>query len=132
MTHDEAAQWVKKAHSDWADEVAASWAVTTQSGLVGRMTLKLHLDDGWAEAAYWVLPAARGQGIAPRALRIASRWAFERAGLHRVEVEHSTLNPASCRAAMKAGFVLEGTKRSHGLHTDGFHDMHLHALVNMT
>jgi [ribosomal protein S5]-alanine N-acetyltransferase len=132
MTPDEAVQWVTKAHADWADEIAASWAVTTQAGLVGRMTLKLHLDDGWAEAAYWVLPAARGRGIASLALCIASRWAFELAGLHRVELEHSTLNHASCRAATKAGFVLEGTKRHHGLHTDGFHDMHLHALINRT
>jgi RimJ/RimL family protein N-acetyltransferase len=75
--------------------------------------------------------AARGRGNASQALRRASRWAFEVAGLHRVELEHSTRNVASCRAAIKAGFEPEGTKRCHGLHVDGFHDMHLHALVSL-
>jgi RimJ/RimL family protein N-acetyltransferase len=35
-------------------------------------------------------------------------------------------NTASCRVAGKAGFRLEGTLRSALLHTDGWHDMHLH------
>ena len=31
--------------------------------------------------------------------------------------------------AAKAGFALEGTKRSALLHADGWHDMHLHARI---
>jgi RimJ/RimL family protein N-acetyltransferase len=57
---------------------------------------------------------------------VVSRWAFA-FGLHRIEVHHSTRNPASCRVAERAGYPLEGTKRSQALHTDGWHDMHLHA-----
>jgi RimJ/RimL family protein N-acetyltransferase len=30
-------------------------------------------------------------------------------GLHRLELIHVTLNPASCRAATQAGFAAEGT-----------------------
>jgi ribosomal-protein-alanine N-acetyltransferase len=48
-------------------------------------------------------------------------------GLHRIELNHSTLNTASCRIAAKAGFGYEGTTREQGLHGDGWHDMHLHA-----
>ena len=51
-------------------------------------------------------------------------------GLHRIELEHSTLNKASCRVAVKAHYLAEGTKRSSGLHADGWHDMHQHAQVN--
>jgi RimJ/RimL family protein N-acetyltransferase len=36
---------------------------------------------------------------------------------------------ASCRAAEKAGYPAEGTRRSAALHPDGWHDMHVHALV---
>lgn len=45
---------------------------------------------------------------------------------------HSTLNPASCRVAEKAGFALEGTRREAALHADGHHDMHLHARIDTT
>jgi RimJ/RimL family protein N-acetyltransferase len=52
---------------------------------------------------------------------------FQSVGLNRIELNHSTLNTASCRIAHKAGFRYEGTKRRHLLHMDGWHDMHLHA-----
>jgi RimJ/RimL family protein N-acetyltransferase len=84
------------------------------------------LADGLATIGYWVVSAARGRGIAPRALVTVTDWAIQKLGLHRLELEHSTRNPASCRVAEKAGYSLESTKRSQGLHADGWHDMHLH------
>jgi RimJ/RimL family protein N-acetyltransferase len=56
-------------------------------------------------------------------------WAFDEVGFHRLELDHSTSNAASCRVATKAGFVPEGTKRSQALHLDGWHDMHADGLV---
>lgn len=50
-------------------------------------------------------------------------------GLHRIEVDHSTRNTASCRVAERAGYRVEGTKRSQALHADGWHDMHQHARI---
>jgi ribosomal-protein-alanine N-acetyltransferase len=91
---------------------------------------RLDLDQGEGEAAYWVLPPARGRGVATRALRAVTDWMFTYVGLHRVYLEHSTRNEASCRVATGAGFVAEGTRRSACLHLDGWHDMHLHARVN--
>jgi ribosomal-protein-alanine N-acetyltransferase len=51
----------------------------------------------------------------------------DRDGFHRLELTHSLANAASCRVAHKVGYRLEGTLRQHGLHADGWHDMHLHA-----
>jgi len=51
-------------------------------------------------------------------------------GLHRLELTHSVANAASCRVALRAGFVLEGTRRAEGLRTDGWHDMHLPARID--
>jgi RimJ/RimL family protein N-acetyltransferase len=84
---------------------------------------------GIGELAYWVVPSARGRGVAPRAVEAVSGWAFSVLGLHRLELLHSVYNLASCRAAEKAGFVAEGTLRGQGRHTDGWHDMHLHGRV---
>ncbi|MFC7484563.1 GNAT family N-acetyltransferase [Luedemannella flava] len=65
----------------------------------------------------------------PRALTALSAWTLGPAGFHRLYLEHSTRNGASCRVATKAGFALEGTQRSAAVHADGRHDMHLHARI---
>ena len=132
MTLSEAEGWVVAANRDWIEETAASWAVTTLGGkLTGRMTLgAINLKGGSADVRYWVLPGARGRGIASRALNVLTLWAGNDLGLHRLELEHSTRNPASCRVAEKAGYALEGTRRSQLLHDDGWHDMHLHARLS--
>ena len=96
--------------------------------VLGRVSLKsLDLVDGTAEVAYWVVPAARGAGTGTAAVRAVAHWALDQAGFHRLELEHSTANPVSCRLAVKAGFTGEGVRRSAVRHTDGWHDMHWHA-----
>ncbi|MGO1391300.1 GNAT family N-acetyltransferase [Brachybacterium alimentarium] len=129
LTPDEADDWVASAHAAWMAETAVSWAVDLDDQLAGRMTLKLDNSDGSAAAAYWTRTVARRRGVASRALRLATGWAFS-AGMHRVELEHSTLNPVSCLVADRAGFDAEGTRRGSALHADGWHDMHVHATID--
>ncbi|MFJ4677843.1 GNAT family N-acetyltransferase [Kitasatospora sp. NPDC088783] len=137
---EEAGEWIAKWQRGWADETAAHWAVAavdtdtdtdTDGGrLLGRVSLQsLVLYGGQAEIAYWTAPEARGLGICSRAVDRFSDWALHEAGFHRIELGHSTANPASCRIAGKTGYLLEGTRRSALLHADGWHDMHLHARV---
>lgn len=128
---DDVRDWFERYHQDWVQELAAHWAVTRGGGeVLGRIALGgYQLDDGVAGVAYWVLPAARGAGVAPRALDALSRWAFGPGGFYRLRLEHSTRNNASCRVAIKSGYRLEGTERSSAVHADGRHDMHLHARI---
>ncbi len=70
---------------------------------------------------------ARSMTLDEAALTAMTDWVFAELGLHRVEVAHSSGNPASCRVAERAGFAFEGVKRQQALHPDGWHDMHLHA-----
>jgi [ribosomal protein S5]-alanine N-acetyltransferase len=129
-------------HQAWRNETAARWAITDPTGLkisqpdaggstvVGGVSLRvIDLQEGYAEVAYWVMPAARGRGLAVAAVVAMSAWALDELGLHRLELDHSVANTASCRVARKAGFGYEGTKRSAALHTDGWHDMHLHSRI---
>ncbi|MGW0641409.1 GNAT family N-acetyltransferase [Streptomyces badius] len=124
-------EWFDGYRQDWEREKGCHWAVARDSGeVLGRMALRgVDFADGVANAAYWVLPAARGAGIASRALAAVSAWALDDIGFHRLELDHSTRNEASCRVATKAGYLLEGTKRSSAVHDDGRHDMHLHARI---
>ncbi|MFJ9040361.1 GNAT family N-acetyltransferase [Streptomyces sp. NPDC102406] len=128
---DEARAWVVEAQEGWRREKAAQWIVTRASDgtPLGRMALRdMNLLDGLAEIGYWVMPQARGQGVAPMALTALTDWALG-VGFHRLDLEHSTRNEASCRVALKAGYPLEGTRRSSALHTDGWHDMHVHVRI---
>lgn len=130
-TEDQVREWFDQYRQAWAQETGASWAVTRGGGeVLGRIAMgSLNLDDGVAGCAYWVLPTARGAGVASRALTALSVWALGVAGFHRLHLDHSIRNHASCRVAVKAGFLLEGTKRSDAVHSDGRHDMHLHARI---
>lgn len=130
MTAHEALEWVRSWSDRWREETAAGWAVTEQGLLVGRAGIqRLDLHEGLAELAYWVVPAARGRGVATAAAGAVIDWSFEQLGLHRLELTHAVDNVASCRTAAKLGFTFEGVMRQHALHLDGWHDMHLHSLL---
>jgi [ribosomal protein S5]-alanine N-acetyltransferase len=127
MDEAEARDWVAERDLRWRDELGVDWAIADGSGVLGRVGFRsLNLVDGRAEAAYWVLPHARGRGVAGRALHVASDWMLDEIGFHRLELMHSPDNTASCRVADKAGYVEEGIQRETVLHTDGWHDMHVH------
>jgi RimJ/RimL family protein N-acetyltransferase len=109
---------------DWTAGDHATWAVVSAGELVGNVSL--HLIDrqqAGAEIGYWTVPAARGRGIAARAVDAACRWGFTELALHRIQLFHAVENPASGRVAEKAGFTLEGRLRQSYLYGDGLrHD----------
>jgi RimJ/RimL family protein N-acetyltransferase len=128
MTNEEATDWIAHWPSRWRAESGAGWAVLDEGKVAGQISLRtLDLSQGCGEVSYWVLPTARGRRVAPRALVTLSEWSFGTLGLHRIELNHSTVNRPSCRVAWHAGFLPEGTKRAEARHADGWHDMHLHA-----
>ncbi|WOT35478.1 GNAT family N-acetyltransferase [Streptomyces coeruleorubidus] len=100
----------------------------TALGHVGVNEIKYHMKV--ARVGYWVLPEARGQGVATRALLLAAHWALTELGLYRLELDHAVGHDASCRIAERCGFAYEGTLRGaifeEGRH-DAFRDAHLHA-----
>lgn len=131
-TSEEARARIERMHRRWQDERGAIWAVARPDGgrAVGLVGLNdIDLEGGSAEVVYWLLPSARGGGVVVEATKRVSRWALDELGLHRLRLCHSVLNPASCRVAARAGYTAEGTMRSALLHADGWHDQHLHALV---
>ncbi|WP_425303502.1 GNAT family N-acetyltransferase [Nocardia wallacei] len=124
-------EWFEGYRRDWRAEVGGHWAVARGGGeVVGRIAMRgLDFDDGVAGIGYWVLPGARGGGVASRALSALSSWALGEIGFHRLQLEHSTRNRGSCRVAVKCGYRMEGVMRSAAVHDDGRHDMHLHGRV---
>jgi RimJ/RimL family protein N-acetyltransferase len=111
---DAAKRWLRNG-ADWSEGTHATWsAIDRASGLlVGNVSLfAIDTDDRVAKIGYRVHADARGRGVARQMVDAVTRWAFESRDLMRVQLEHSVHNPASCRVAEAAGFVLEGTARS--------------------
>ncbi|MGW3010178.1 GNAT family N-acetyltransferase [Streptomyces sp. NPDC001219] len=130
-TPQDASRRIERMHERWRAELSAIWGIARSEGevlgLIGWSDFDLA--GGSAEIVYWLLPSARGGGVVAEATKRVSEWALNDLGLHRLRLCHSVANPASCRVADKAGYSLEGTMRSALLHADGWHDEHLHALV---
>ncbi|MCX5235037.1 GNAT family N-acetyltransferase [Streptomyces prunicolor] len=85
-----------------------------------------------ARVGYWILPEARGRGVATRALVLAAHWALTDLGLHRLELGHALGHDVSCRVAERCGFPVEGTLRGAMFEAgrqDAFRDVHLHGRV---
>jgi RimJ/RimL family protein N-acetyltransferase len=82
-----------------------------------------------AEIGYWVAPAARGRGVATRALGLLSRWCMTIGGFARLDLQAATANEASLRVAERCGFVREGVLRSSWYRGGGRSDMVLFSLV---
>ncbi|AEB43961.1 MULTISPECIES: GNAT family N-acetyltransferase [Micromonospora] len=126
---DAARQWVRR-RADWSNGTNVALALadpTDPAVLLGSVSLH-RIHDGDASIGYWVVPAARGRGLASAAVARVTAWAFAELGLHRIELCHAVGNPASCRVAERAGYLAEGTLRQSHRYGDGRrHDEHLHA-----
>jgi RimJ/RimL family protein N-acetyltransferase len=83
---------------------ANSWA--------SRVVPRIDRDGSTAELGYVVAPASRGRGVATRALRLLTDWAFGTLGTLRAELIISVENQASKRVAERVGYRREGVLRS--------------------
>jgi ribosomal-protein-alanine N-acetyltransferase len=129
---DEAREWTAQWVERWKAENAASWAVVDGADeVLGQVGLRnVSLAEGSAGLSYWVTPAARGRGVAARAVQAMTGWAFGTIRFNRLGIQHSTANVASCRVAARTGFLPEGTLRQAIKHADGWHDWHIHGRLH--
>ena len=92
--------------------------------VLGSMAVRIaSWPDLRGQLGYLVGAHARGRGVAPRAIRIASSWGFRALALERIEILVHPENEPSQRAAEKAGFTREGVLRSYTRVKDTRFDM---------
>ncbi|MFF1905218.1 GNAT family N-acetyltransferase [Kitasatospora sp. NPDC058218] len=123
--------YLDRCDAGWAAGNAAAFAVVDAADgtLLGNSALRwVDRADGLAMVGYWMLPAARGRGLATRATLAVTRWGIATADTRRIEIAHAVGNDASCRVAERCGYPAEGTLRDSHHYGDGvYHDEHLHA-----
>ena len=114
----DARAFLKRTRRDWADVTYIHLAIAdVQTGrIVGAIGLNLHLERQAGEAGYWVVPGDRGRGIAPAAVALLERWAFDDLQLARLELIIHVDNEPSQKVAAKSGYSREGILRSYLLH----------------
>ncbi len=89
------------------------------------------IDEEFAHGSvgYWLMPHARGRGLASAALIRSCPMMFDRLGWYRIELSHAVENERSCAVARRAGFAAEGVLRSAMVYPvdERRSDEHLHA-----
>jgi RimJ/RimL family protein N-acetyltransferase len=103
--HADAVAYIERTRRQWDEGVKAAFAVADAadpSVLLGAINMALFGATG--NAAYWVVPAMRNQGIAGRALGLITDWALPTIPLAVVILEIRPENVASQRVAVAAGY----------------------------
>jgi ribosomal-protein-alanine N-acetyltransferase len=109
--------------------LALAIATADSNEAVGHLYLALTRVGRQCRLGYWLVPAARRQGLGSSAVRLISRWVLTRTEVYRLVAEVHPENVASRRLLEKCGFTLEGTLRS-WLWIDGeVHDALQYSLI---
>ena len=115
LTDERARSWLGRYVEGWRKGTLAGFAIEPAGGgeFLGFMAIvRYDADAREAEIGYIVAPAARGRGLAARALKLLADWCLGPLGLERIELRIDVANVASVRVAEKLSFVREGVLRS--------------------
>lgn len=107
-----------------------SFVIDRDGVLVGEVGLHA-IDHRHAVATigYWLVPEARGVGIATRATHTLVTWAFDELDIERMSLDHRVNNPESGRVALRCGFTVEGVQRARLRYEDVRYDVATYGLL---
>lgn len=101
---------VERVREAWRSGTAAPMVVADARTDEAMGLVNLQFREGSTAIAYSVFPDHRGKGVAPRAVELVARWAFEELGLTELFLEAHQDNLASIRVAEKCGFADRGSR----------------------
>jgi len=119
-TEDDARTFVEVRRQDWATKDERSFAIVDAATdeLLG--SIARHGPFGHrATFGYWLVPQARGRGVATRALRLITDWTIQATDVIRLDLYTDIENDASGRVAERVGFEREGIRRAWDLDREG-------------
>ena len=117
-TDEEASAWIAEVAARPAEGRGIVFAITDASGEPFCGCAILHTYDERhrrAELGIWLVPGARGRGVAAAALRLMIGWAFSALDLERLELTTTPENERMIERAVALGFTQEGVLRQRNL-----------------
>lgn len=115
-TEGQARDWGERNRDRWSNGEGFSFAIADTAGGRGLGQIGLWLDElehGRASAGYFIVPSARGRGLAAEALTALTTFAWTIPGLHRMQLLIEPWNTASVRTAERARYEHEGLLHSY-------------------
>jgi len=115
LTDESARAWVDRYVAGWQDGTLGGFAIEGRDdgAFLGFAALvRFDPEARETELGYIVAPAARGRGVAVRAIALLTEWCLDGLGLARVELRIDVVNGPSLGVAERLGFVREGVLRS--------------------
>ncbi|HKP18380.1 MAG TPA: GNAT family N-acetyltransferase [Gaiellaceae bacterium] len=109
------ATWIRAYNNGWDDGSRAGFAILddADAGFLGMAAfVQLEHESHQGEIGYIVAPAARGRGVAVRAIRVLAAWGFSELGLERIEAWIDVGNDVSKRVVERVGFACGGVEHS--------------------
>ena len=128
----ETREFIRLTRARWQEGTLFAFAITdSKSGrmLGGCSISHIHPVYHLCNLGYWVRSSSRGKGVAGRAALLASRYAFEKVGLLRVEIVIAPGNAASIRVAEKIGAQYEGILRNRMVVGSQVYDARMYSLI---
>ena len=125
-----AREYITIARARWDEHTFYAFAITRGEEILGGCTLSsLHPIYRFCNLGYWVRTSCRGHGIAGRAARLVSQFAFEELGLIRVEIVIAVGNDAGLRVAEKLKAHDEGVLLNRMVIGKSIYDAHMLSLL---
>ena len=125
-----AREYITIAQARWDEHTFYAFAITRADEILGACTLSsIHTIYHFCKLGYWVRTSHHGQGIAGRAAKLTTRFAFEQLGLIRVEIVIGVGNHASLRVAEKIGAHDEGILLNRMVVGRSVYDAHMYSLL---
>jgi [ribosomal protein S5]-alanine N-acetyltransferase len=106
LTRGAGERWLERqdARSTTGSGVSLAIAEAATDEAVGAVVV-LRRGLGLYGVGYWLLPAARGRGLASRAVALVAAWALAQPGVSELEALVEPWNVASSRVVQRAGFA---------------------------
>ena len=122
-----ARSWIARQRTRLIERVGYPFAIASRETDVVRGFVGLWLrPDGSAAFGYWILPHARGRGVATDAVDLVARWAQNELGISVLEIGAEPENTGSIRVAERSGFELVGPVAGYLAAGGGSHDVLLY------
>jgi ribosomal-protein-serine acetyltransferase len=122
--------YIRRLNAAWKDDEAAGFGLFIDGHLMGVLELSgLDSKDRCGRLGFWLAPAAGGRGRMTRACELLAEWAFERAGLNRLEIRTTVDNARGRAVPERLGFRLEGIARQAKRLGDRYADVAVYAML---